>query len=370
MARTPAPTYRPKDYNESHPDPARPHIRKVHAVITPVTPAANRRRTTRADVARLAGVSTATVSYVLNGDANKVSEETAQRVLDAARKLDYRPNGIARALKTGRTHMLGIVVPDITNPYFGELVEQFEHVATEYGHSLVVNLSHGLADIERTRVEELSDRDVDAIFLSPAQTNAELGALIRQGKRIVVLDHTAAIPGMKTVSTDFMQASYAITTHLLEHGRRRTVMLFGDEAALSDQRVMGWIQAHRDLGLPAGPVRQSDFTREGAYQIMAELLALPANERPDAVFAASDLEALGALRAIHEAGLRIPDDIAIISFDGTAETLYTWPQLTTTKQDTAQIARCAIDAALNPDSAPDVQLVPAELVIRQSCGCR
>lgn len=264
----------------------------------------------------------------------------------------------------------GVVVPDITNPYFGELVEQFEHVATEYGHSLVVNLSHGLADIERTRVEELSDRDVDAIFLSPAQTNAELGALIRQGKRIVVLDHTATIPGMKTVSTDFMQASHAITTHLLEHGRRRTVMLFGDEAALSDQRVMGWIQAHRDLGLPAGPIRQSDFTREGTYQIMAELLALPANERPDAVFAASDLEALGALRAIHEAGLRIPDDIAIISFDGTAETLYTWPQLTTTKQDTAQIARCAIDAALNPDSAPDVQLVPAELIIRQSCGCR
>ena len=165
-------------------------------------------------------------------------------------------------------------------------------------------------------------------------------------------------------------AHAAIAAHLLGHGRRRAAMLFGDEAAFSDQRVMGWVQAHRDLGLPAGPIYQSDFTREGAYQITADLLTHTAQERPDAIFAASDLEALGALRAIHEAGLRVPEDIALISFDGTAETLYTWPQLTTMKQDTMQIARCAIDAALRPDTAPDVQLVPAKLIVRRSCGCR
>ena len=213
-------------------------------------------------------------------------------------------------------------------------------------------------------------RHVDAIFLSPAQNDAELGALIRQGKHIVILDHTAPISGMKCVSTDFYQASYDIAAHLHGHGRRRAAMLFGDEAAFSDQRVMGWVQAHRDLGLPAGPIYQSDFTREGAYQITADLLTHTAQERPDAIFAASDLEALGALRAIHEAGLRVPEDIALISFDGTAETLYTWPQLTTMKQDTMQIARCAIDAALRPDTAPDVQLVPAKLIVRRSCGCR
>ena len=339
-------------------------------MTTPASSASGRKRATRTDVARLAGVSTATVSYVLNGDANRVSQKTARRVLDAAEKLDYRPSIIARALKTGKTGMLGIVVPDITNPYFGELVEQLERSATEYGHSLVVNLSHGLSDIERTRVEELSDRNVDAIFLSPAQNDAELGALTRQGKHIVILDHTSPIGDMKCVSTDFYQASYDIAAHLLGHGRRRAAMLFGDEAALSDQRVMGWTQAHRDLGLPAGPVYQSDFTREGAYQITVNLLTRPAQERPDAIFAASDLEALGALRAIHETGLRVPEDIALISFDGTAETLYTWPQLTTMKQDTMQIARCAIDAALRPDTTPDVQLVPAKLIVRRSCGCR
>ena len=212
-------------------------------------------------------------------------------------------------------------------------------------------------------------RHVDAIFLSPAQNDAELGALIRQGKHIAILDHTAPISGMKCVSTDFYQASYDIAAHLLGHGRRRAAVLCADGAAFSRLLVMGGVQAHRDLGLPAGPIYQSDFTREGAYQITADLLTHTAQERPDAIFAASDLEALGALRAIHEAGLRVPEDIALISFDGTAETLYTWPQLTTMKQDTMQIARCAIDAALRPDTAPDVQLVPAKLIVRRSCGC-
>lgn len=341
----------------------------THERAITVTEPATNKRITRADVARLAGVSTATVSYVFNGDDGKVSAATAQRVLDAANKLGYRPSPIARALKTGRMRMLGIVVPDITNPYFGELVEQFERVATEHGHALVINLSYGEAATERARVEELADRGVDAIFLSPAQSEAELGALTRRGRRIVVLDHTAPIPGMKCVATDFQSATHEAAAHLLAHGRRRMAMLFGDSASLADPRALGWVQAHQELGLPPGPILQSRFTREGAHRITAELMARPAGERPDAVFAASDLEALGALRAIHEAGLRVPEDVALVSFDGTAETLYAWPQLTTMRQDTAAIARCAIEAALDPTVAPDVRLLPAELVIRRSCGC-
>lgn len=329
----------------------------------------NRRRPTRSDVARLAGVSTATVSYALNGNADKISRETAERVIEAARKLDYRPSTIARALKTGRTRMLGIVVPDITNPYFGELVQQLERIATENGHSVIINLSHGVADIERTRVDELYDRNVDAIFLAPAQSDAELGALSRQGKRIVIFDKTEPIPDVKCISTDFCRASYTATTHLLDHGRRHMVMLFGGDVNQGDQRIQGWNRAHQEKGLPSGIVRRSYFTRDGAYQVVAPLLQAPPEERPDAIFAASDMEAVGALLAVREAGLRVPEDIAIVSFDGTAETLYTWPQLTTIRQNTAEIARCAVNTALHPDTVPDVQLIPAELVIRHSCGC-
>ena len=126
-------------------------------------------------------------------------------------------------------------------------------------------------------------------------------------------------------------------------------------------------------GVPAGrathwAIRRSRFTREGGHEATAALLE--SDNPPDAIFAASDLEALGALRAIHERSLRIPEDIAVITFDGTVESLYAWPQLTAIQQNTAELARCAVNAALDPAHTPDVQLIAAELVTRQSCGCK
>lgn len=326
-------------------------------------------RPTRSDVARLAGVSDAAVSYVLNGNDGKVSDATAERVRDAAAKLGYRPNTIARALKTGSMKMLGMVIPEITNPHFAELVNALEAEAIRRDRTLVLNLSHSKADIERDRVNQLFDRGVDALFFAPAQTDAELGDLIRRGRRIVALDRIYPMPGLNSVVTDFASATYTMTGHLLGHGYRRMVMLFGDPASTPDPRVQGWMMAHQEAGLPTGRVVQSHFTREGAYQAMSRLLDADADERPDAVFAASDLEAIGALRAIHEHGLRVPEDIAVASFDGTEESLYTWPQLTTMRQDVAAIARHAVNAAIDPESEPDLCLIPAELVIRRSCGC-
>lgn len=326
-------------------------------------------RPTRADVARLAGVSDAAVSYVLNGNDRKVSDATAERVREAASKLGYRPNTIARALKTGSLKMLGMVIPEITNPYFAELVNALEAEAMRQDRTLVLNLSHSVAATERDRMNQLFDRGVDALFLSPAQTDAELGDLIRQGRRIVALDRIYPLPGLKSVVTDFASATYAMTGHLLSHGYRRMAMLFGDPKDRPDPRVQGWILAHQEAGLPAGRVICSYFTREGAYRAMSQLLELVPDERPDAIFAASDLEALGALRAIHERGLCVPEDIALVSFDGTAETLYTWPQLTTMRQNIRAIAHHAVGAAINPDSEPDLRLIPSELVIRHSCGC-
>ncbi|MBW3082241.1 LacI family DNA-binding transcriptional regulator [Bifidobacterium phasiani] len=330
----------------------------------------NRRggRSTRADVARLAGVSDAVVSYVLNGNDRKVSDATAARVREAAAKLDYRPNTIARALKTGSLKMLGMIIPEITNPHFAELINAIEAEAMRRDRTLVLNLSHSDAATERDRVNQLFDRGVDALFFSPAQTDAELGDLIRQGRRIVALDRIYPMPGLKSVVTDFADATRTMTAHLLGHGYRRMVMLFGDAADSPDPRLQGWNAAHQEAGLPTGRIVQSFFTREDAYRATSRLLD-DADARPDAVFAASDLEAIGALRAIHEHGLRVPEDIALVSFDGTEETLYSWPQLTTMRQDIAALARHAVNAAIDPDSEPDLRLIPAELVVRHSCGC-
>lgn len=141
------------------------------------TPHPQRQRATRFDVARPAGVSTAVVSYVLNGSPKKISPETAQRVFDAAQRLDYHPNSVARALKTGTTHTLGVIVPDFSNPYFAEFTDQLEATASKRERALIINLPRGDPQGERRRINELVERNIDAMFVSSAQTDAELGAL-------------------------------------------------------------------------------------------------------------------------------------------------------------------------------------------------
>lgn len=141
------------------------------------TPHPQRQRATRFDVARPAGVSTAVVSYVLNDSPKKISPDTAQRVFDAAQRLDYHPNSVARALKTGTTHTLGVIVPDFSNPYFAEFTDQLEATASKRERALIINPSRGDPQGERRRINELAERNVDAMFVSSAQTDAELGAL-------------------------------------------------------------------------------------------------------------------------------------------------------------------------------------------------
>ncbi|MFR4427227.1 MAG: LacI family DNA-binding transcriptional regulator [Bifidobacterium bifidum] len=141
------------------------------------TPHPQRQRAARFDVARPAGVSTAVVSYVLNGSPKKISPDTAQRVFDAAQWLDYHPNSVARALKTGTTHTLGIIVPDFSNPYFAEFTDQLEAAASKRERALIINLPRGDPQGERRRINELVERNIDAMFVSSAQTDAELGAL-------------------------------------------------------------------------------------------------------------------------------------------------------------------------------------------------
>ena len=138
------------------------------------TPHPQRQRAARFDVARPAGVSTAVVSYVLNGSPKKISPDTAQRVFDAAQWLDYHPNSVARALKTGTTHTLGVIVPDFSNPYFAEFTDQLEAAASKRERALIINLSRGDPQGERRRINELVERNVNAMFVSSAQTDAEL----------------------------------------------------------------------------------------------------------------------------------------------------------------------------------------------------
>ncbi|RBP99635.1 LacI family DNA-binding transcriptional regulator [Bifidobacterium xylocopae] len=327
-----------------------------------------RKRATRSDVARLAEVSTAVVSYVYNNGPRRVAPDTAERVRKAAQLLNYHPNTTARALRTGFSKMMGVVVPDSSNPFSAGVYDELQTAAMAHGYSLVYMNVRSDTGLEDNAISKLVERNMDAIFLSSTRDHAQLAATHMDQSHFVFMDQPRAVPGGKCVSTDFYDSAYQAVGHLIEHGHRRIDMLFGGSPKDStDMRIQGWYAAHLDANLRAGTVMQSFYSREGGYQ--ATLALLDGDEPPTAIFAASDLEAMGAMRALHERGLRIPQDVAIVSFDGTVDSLYTWPQLTTMRQNTHLIAKRAMQAALEPESTPDVQLVEAELVIRQSCGC-
>ena len=325
----------------------------------------SRKRPTRADVAKLAGVSVATVSFALNNDP-RISEATTRKVVEAAARLDYRPSTLAQSLQSGVTHTLGLVMPDISNPYFGELAEALEKAAAQHGHTLLVNLSHGDATVERIRIAELVNRQVDAIFISSAQSDADLARLSQTGQHIVLLDRNRPIGNLRSVSSDLRQAAYDATTHLIEHGRRRIALLSGSEDP-SDPRTIGWKDAQKQAGLTPGPLIHAGFTADTSYAALSEILR-DHPEHADAMFASSDLVGVGALRALREHGLCVPEDVAMVSLDGAFISRYTAPPLTVLQQDTTTIAQYAVSAALDAD-APTMQIVSTTLVRRQSCGC-
>lgn len=327
-----------------------------------------KRRATRADVARLAGVSTAVVSYVFNNGPRPVAADTAQQVREAAEKLHYRPNSVARALSTGSSKTLGIVVPDLTNPFFSGVYSALETAAARNGYSTLFMASHQNPEKEMDRISQLIAREVDAIIIASAQPTSALAGVPRKECPFIFMDQTQPVPGAKCVSTDFQAAVSLAVRHLLGHGYTNIAMLSGKaDDGLSDKRIQSWYQAHKETEIPVGPVVQAHFTRQGGYD--ATLALLDSDHRPDAIFADSDLEAIGALRALHERHVRIPEDIAIVSFDGTVDSQFSWPALTVVQQDATAIAERMFQAALDPQNTPDLQLIDTTLVPRQSCGC-
>lgn len=327
-------------------------------------------KVTRTDVARFAGVSTAVVSYVINGGPKPVAAATAARVREAIKVLQYQPNATARALSMGSTRLLGMIVPDSTNPYFAELTDAIAQAAAVRGYALLAANSRTDADTERQNTLNLVSRQVDAIILATVLTPSEVAAMPVQGIPRVLIDQSSAVHGIPTISTDFEQGAAMGVRHLIGHGHEDIGILVGKDIDPSrvDPRHNGWRKALREAGLPEGPAEFTEFTRQGGYEATLRLLELP--KPPTAIFASSDLLAVGALRAIHEAKLSVPEDIAVVSFDGTSESEFSWPQLTTVKQSINQIADAVLKAALSRDEpSGEIQLFPTDLVIRRSCGC-
>ncbi len=330
---------------------------------------ARARAATRADVARRAGVSTAVVSYVVNDGPRRVAPETAQRVRAAVEALDYSPNPAARSLRRGSSELLGLVLPDITNPYFAELARAVETAAAERGLLVTLASTGARGDAERELVADLVSRDVDGVLLSTVLTPDALRAVGRPRRPTVLVNVSTAFPGYASVGADARQGAYEVVDHLIAvHGHPSVALVIGESTErLPEPRERGFAEAFAAHGLPPGPVVRTTYSRRGGYEAVRQVLSW--RHRPTAVFLSSDQQASGAYRALREAGLECPDDLALVAYDGTSESEFCWPPLTVSRQPVEMMARAAVATVLDPTTAPDHERFATELVVRRSCGC-
>lgn len=325
---------------------------------------------TRKDVARYAGVSTAVVSYVVNGGPKNVAPATEAKVRDAIRILGYRPNAAARALKLGSSETVGVIVPDNTNPFFSQLAHAVEDAAAELGFGMVLTNSDGSLAKERQNIRNLAARQVDGVFLASVVFDPDLAELEASEIPTVLLNNAGSPPGFTSVGVDLEAGARAAVEHLIGHGHTNIGLAIGTNTGNQlDGREVGWLGTLRDAGLPDGPMLQSQFSRPGGYEVGKRFLSMA--NRPTAIFASNDMQAIGILRALHEAGVRVPDDMALVSFDGSIDSEYSWPALTTVAQPVKSMAEAAVRALVGEGRGGELQhrVLPTELIVRQSCGC-
>ncbi len=297
-------------------------------------------RTKMEDIARIAGVSVSTVSRALAG-SSKVTGETRARIEAAVRQTGYVVNQVAQGLRLQRSRQILVLLPTIANPFFGEIILGVEEAAQAAGYSVLVGSTEGDLEREAALARQLHTGGVDGLILLTGRIPDGLADHAARGQVIAVSE---TIPGqhLPTVVIDNEEAAAAATTYLRRLGHHNIAHIAGPEGnVLTAQRVRGW---RRIVGDAAGPPVFGAFTMDSGAAAMTRLLARP--NRPTAVFCANDEMAIGALKAAHLAGLRVPEDLSIFGFDDITFAAFTDPPLTTIRQPRREFGHAAIAALL------------------------
>lgn len=320
-------------------------------------------------VAQLAGVSIATVSRVLQG-SDATTTRTRANVLAAIEELDYVPLRAARSLAVKRTAAHGIVLPDLSGPYYSELLMGYETAAAQLGQSVVLSLTNRPENAARA-VRELSGR-VDGLVVANSTICDDAAQSLGRRTPVVLLARPA-LAGCDSVSAENAQSARSLTEHLLEHGRRRLVFV-GDPDGSPDveQRYRGFTSALSGSDLSAaGPIVKVDFHERSGRGAAAQVLA--PDTLADALVCANDELALSTMKALQYRGIRVPDDIAIVGWDDVMTARYVSPSLTTVRQPLFELGRAAAtrlhERIAGAPNAPEPLILPTELVLRTSCGC-
>ncbi|MEJ2707898.1 MAG: LacI family DNA-binding transcriptional regulator [Anaerolineales bacterium] len=324
------------------------------------------------DVAEAAGVSTATVSRVLSNKPH-VSDELRQRVLLAVERLDYRPNLIARSLRTRQSDTIGLVVADIRNPYFTAVSRAVEDMAYEQGISVYLCNTDEDPHKEALYLQVLRKENVAGIIFSPTRKSEQ----DLQGFDIptVAIDRPVRSAQVDSVLIDNFDAAYKLTEHLIQNGYRRISALFGAASSTGRERRRGFEQAlnDHDLQIPSPGLVNYVQPKVGSGR-EAALEMLAASPPPQAIFTSNSLLTAGALMAMREKGLRIPEDIGLVGFDDTTWSALVEPGITVISQPTDDIGRTATELLLqrisNPERAAREVILKGKLVVRGSSAPR
>lgn len=328
------------------------------------------------DVAKRANVSIGTVSRVLN-NRDRVSAATRERVLQAIRELDYHSNAFAQGLASQQTETIGLVIPQVNDPFYFGIVRGIEDTVTAAGYSLLIaSQPHHTSENHYMRLFRRGH--VDALILTAIDVFPdELQEMSKSGLPVILIQQYAG-KQVAAVQADNYGGAVALTEHLLGHGYRRIAYITGtDHTPDNRERLRGLrdaLAAH-GLTLPDTLVFRGDYLRGSGQTAMQQILDLP--ERPDAVFAGNDQMAADAIVTAQERGLRVPEDLAVVGFDDVPLASYVSPALTTVHQPIYEqgvyAARTALDMlradGAQPPLTPPRIILPTTLVLRRSCGC-
>jgi LacI family transcriptional regulator len=299
---------------------------------------------------------------VINNGPRPVSAAARERILAAIDELGWQPDGVARNLRTGKSHLLGLVVPDIGLPYFAEMTMRLMRLAYDRGYQLLVSASEWDADREAGQLTSLASRRVDGIILMSVNPLQSFAALDTLKIPVVIIDRPEV----------GVRAGAVATRHLIDHGHRHIgLVTSGFQLVANQRRFQGWQETLAQSGLEqqAELIRAVPASRAGGYQAASELFAL--EHRPTAVAIESDAQAVGFIRRARELGWLIPEEVAMASMEGTEIAQFAVPSLTSIDQPFAQLSEDIIDAILSAHGGGVHRLTNQELhlVVRESCGC-
>ncbi|MES4615168.1 MAG: ribose operon transcriptional repressor RbsR [Ewingella sp.] len=329
---------------------------------------------TMKDVARVAGVSTSTVSHVINNN-RFVSEAIREKVTAAIDSLNYAPSALARSLKLNQTRTIGMLLTASSNPFYAEVVRGVERSCYERGYSLILCNTDGDAERMNRSMETLLQKRVDGLLLMCTENHRPSQDAISRypSLPIVMMDWAPFGAANDVIQDNALLGGVMATEYLISQGYQRIACITGPlDKTTAVQRLDGYRQAMHQAGLPVLPGYEvtGDFEFASGLPAMEQLLALP--QRPEAVFASNDAMAVGVYQALYKEGLRVPDDIAVIGYDDIQLAQYMTPPLTTIHQPKDSLGELAIDALLHrlkePEAEPQVLVLTPELVVRGSVG--